>query len=220
MSTSRCILLLCILVLAVTAGCGGHVTEYRYLDEVSSRGSRHVYVQEEGHAKITRGRKLDKVWIDPNFHVGEYHKILIMPVEVAPGLMNDEHSAELADYFKESMQEEIKGRLLLRVINDEEGSLPEKTLVLETGLTQLDKSSRRTNWGTMLLMGFPVDPTHVQMEGRIKDANTNKTVFIFADNRSASLLLGSNKAAWRKHIEDIANDLVLELAVIKAKVID
>jgi hypothetical protein len=138
---------LCVPVIAAAAGCSGHVTEYKYLDEVSSRGSRHVYVQEEGRSKIIRGRKLDKVWVDPGFNVGKYRKILVMPVEVTPGIMNEEHSAELAEYFKESMHEKIKGRLLLRVISDQEGPLPDGTLVLETGLTQLDRSNKLTNWG-------------------------------------------------------------------------
>lgn len=147
MYISRCMLSLCVPVIAAAAGCSGHVTEYKYLDEVSSRGSRHVYVQEEGRSKIIRGRKLDKVWVDPGFNVGKYRKILVMPVEVTPGIMNEEHSAELAEYFKESMHEKIKGRLLLRVISDQEGPLPDGTLVLETGLTQLDRSNKLTNWG-------------------------------------------------------------------------
>lgn len=69
-------------------------------------------------------------------------------------------------------------------------------------------------------MGYPADPTHVQMEGRVKDAGTNKTLFLFADNRVATLLIGSDKDAWMKHIEDIANGLVIELVAIKAKMVE
>jgi hypothetical protein len=36
----------------------------------------------------------------------------------------------------------------------------------------------------------------------------------------ATLLVGSDKDAWRKHIEDITNDLVTELSAIKAKMVE
>ncbi len=200
-------------------GCGGHVTEYRYLDEISSYGSQDVYMHEGGQARLERGKELDKVWVDPDFNIVRYRKIYIKPMEIAPGLMDEEQSSKLAEYFAESLRDAIKGRLLLRVITAEEGPLPEKTLVLETGLAQLDKSSKLTNWGTLLAMGYPVDPTHVQVEGRIKDAKTDETLFVFADNRVGRPLFGSDEETWEEHIADIAGDLVLELATIKVKMV-
>ena len=68
-------------------------------------------------------------------------------------------------------------------------------------------------------MGYPVDPTHVQVEGRLKDANTDETLFLFADNRSGSPLLSDDAETWQKHIADIAKDLVLEIAAVKVKLV-
>lgn len=205
--------------LAITTllGCAGHVTEYGYLDEVSTRGSQDIYVHEDTRNKLTRGKELDRVWVNPDFNIGRYRKIYIKPVEINPDLMSEEQGSQFADYFTKSLQDEIKRRLLLRVITPNEGNLPENTLVLETGLTQLDKSNKLTNWGTLLAMGYPVDPTHVQVEGRLKDANTDETLFLFADNRSGSPLLSDDAETWQKHIADIAKDLVLEIAAVKVK---
>lgn len=196
-------------------GCG-HVTEYRYLDEIA-QGRQDIYMHEGGHERLVRGRELDKVWIHPNFNIGKYNKIYIAPVEIAPGLTGVERSSQLADYFVEQLRDAIRRRLFLRVITTGKEPLPEKTLVLETGLTQLDRSGRLKNWGALLIGIYPVDPTHVQVEGRVRDARTGETLFIFADNRAGGPLFSADEVTWRRHIADIASDLVLELAAIKIK---
>ena len=75
--------------LAITTllGCAGHVTEYGYLDEVSTRGSQDIYVHEDTRNKLTRGKELDRVWVNPDFNIGRYRKIYIKPVEINPDLM-------------------------------------------------------------------------------------------------------------------------------------
>lgn len=218
MLISRWAVFISFLTIALS-GCAGHVTEYRYLDEVSSHGSQDIYIHEDSLNKLRRGKELDRVWISPDFHTGNYRKIYIKPVEIAPDLMNEEQSSQLADYFAKSLQDEIRRRLPLRVITTEEGGLSENVLVLETGLTQLDKSNKLANWGATLAVGYPIDPTHVQVEGRLKDAGTGETLLLFADNRSTSPLLGDNAEAWQKHLSDIARDFVLEIASIKVKLV-
>lgn len=218
MLISRRTVFLSLLTITTLLGCG-HVTEYRYLDEVSSRGSQDIYVYNDNRNKLTRGRELDRVWVDPDFNIGKYRKIYIKPVQIDPGLMDEEQSSQLASYFTESLRDEIKHRLLLRVIESKEGPLPEKTLVLETGLTQLDRSDKVKKLRALPIVINPLDQTYVQVEGRLKDANTNETLFLFADNRAGSALFSGDAEAWQEHIANIAKDLILEMAAIKVKLV-
>lgn len=218
MCASIYIIFLSILVSVCLQGCG-HVTGYKYLNEVTSRGKQAIYVYEDGHDILRRGAKLDKVWRHPDFNIGKYRRIYIAPTEIDPDLMGEGQSSQLADYFTRSLQEEIKRRLVLRIMTTMEGPLPKKALVLETGLTQLDRSSKLKNWPALAVGVYPLDPTHVQLEGRIKDANTGKILFIFADNRAGGPLFSEDEETWQRHVTDIASDLVLELASAKIKLV-
>ncbi|MFQ5862661.1 MAG: DUF3313 family protein [Candidatus Brocadiales bacterium] len=218
MYASKYTVFLSILVSISLLGCG-HVTEYRYLDEIASSGEQDIYEYENGHDILRRGKELDKVWSHPDFNIGKYHEIYITPMEIAPGLIDGEQSSQLASYFTKTLQDEIKRRLLLRIITAKEGPLPQKALILEISLTKLDRSSKFKNWPALLIGIYPLDPTHVQVEGRIKDANTGKTLFIFADNRAGGPLFSGDEETWQRHVADVASDLVLELAAARPKLV-
>src|SRR3989304_539913 len=110
--------------LAITTllGCAGHVTEYGYLDEVSTRGSQDIYVHEDTRNKLTRGKELDRVWVNPDFNIGRYRKIYIKPVEINPDLMSEEQGSQFADYFTKSLQDENTDETLFLFADNRSGS--------------------------------------------------------------------------------------------------
>ncbi len=158
---------------------------------------------------LQKGKKLDLVYKDPNLDFKSYDGLIVKKTAAEVPTTDVVPSESVADAISSALYEEIKGAGIFKDVKKEGQEVTLKYLVLETSLTELNPGSGAKRY----LIGFGAGASNIQVEGKIVDPTTNKTLFAYVDRRagwigvfggrSRSLILDDAIA----HAKDVAEEL-------------
>lgn len=158
---------------------------------------------------LHQGQKLDLVFKDPNLNFKDYEGVIIKKTIAEAPTTHVVPSESVAEVISSALYEEINRAGVFKDVKKEGEEVSSRYLVLETSLTELNPGSGAARY----LIGFGAGATNIQVEGRIVDPTTNKTLFTYIDRRdgwigvfggrSRSLILDDAIA----HAKDVVEEL-------------
>ena len=143
------------------------------------------------------GVPLEQVWVQPEFDVRAYRVLYIAPVQVEPCAYrrNGEQDHQAAQRLAAAVRQQLEVRLreagIFEVVSTDPyfSAARSQALTLQVRITEFNSG----NPGARALIGFGAGATEVQLEGKVIENKTGRTLSEFADRRlhpGGSLLLG------------------------------
>jgi hypothetical protein len=143
------------------------------------------------------GVPLEQVWVQPEFDVRAYRVLYIAPVQIDPcanrrGGEKDHQAAQrLADAFRRQLEQRLREAAIFEVVSTDPyfSTARSQSLTLQVRITEFYSG----NPGARALIGFGAGATEVQVEGKVLECKSGRTLSEFADRRlhpGGTLLLG------------------------------
>jgi len=162
------------------------------------------------------GVQLEQVWINPAFDVRAYRTLYVAPTRIDPQAYyrNPQMDHGIATQISQSLQAQLTGQLqgagIFQFVSDDpffSGKRPQ-ALTLETRITEIysgDPQKRYEN-------GFGAGHTTIQIEGKIVENRTCRTLVEFADRRlnpGDALFIGRAKSANGQYLLNLDSNGVM-----------
>jgi Domain of unknown function (DUF4410)/Protein of unknown function (DUF3313) len=179
-------------VLVTACACGANTTAHH-----------NGYLQSYHRLGHVGGVPLEQVWIEPEFDVRKYRTLYIAPVQIDPyayrrnGEEDRQKAHRLADAYRMVLEQELQGSGIFQFVSTDPyfSRRREGALVLETRITEVNSGNPRQR----VMIGFGAGATEVQVEGKVIELKTCRTLVEYADRR----LHGGGAMFWgRKNAED------------------
>lgn len=175
------------------------------------------YLQDYHRLGHVGGVPLEQVWIHPELNVLDYRTLYIAPVQVDPlayrrhGEADRQKALRLGAALREQLALQLQGAGIFRFVStDPYFAVPRHGgLVLEMRITEINSG----NAGLRKTLGFGAGATEIQLEGKLIEARTCRTLFEFADRRlhgGDALLLGRRKAADAEYLMGINLRMIMD----------
>lgn len=152
---------------------------------------------------LHKGQKLDFVYKDPSLDFKAYDGLIIKKTVADAPTTQAVGSESVAEAIFSAYCEEIKRAGIFKDVKKEGEEISSRYLVLESSLTELNPGSGAARY----LLGFGAGATNIQVEGKIIDPTTNKTLFAYVDRR----------AGWIGVFGGRSRSLILDDAIAHAK---
>lgn len=160
------------------------------------------YLQDYHRLGHVGGVPLEQVWIQSGLDVQDYRTLYIAPVQIDPlayrrrGEEDRQAAFRLANGLRASLLKELQSQGIFQFVStDPYFSTPKQgALILEMRLTEVNGG----NPGLRRWIGFGAGATEVQLEGKLIETRTCRTLIEFADRRlhaGDAIILGSDKSA-------------------------
>lgn len=160
------------------------------------------YLQDYHRLGHVGGVQLEQVWINPAFDVRDWRTLYIAPTRIDPQAYyrNPSMDHAIATQLSQSLQAQITSQLqgagIFKFVSADpwfSGKRPE-ALTLETRITEIYSGDARERYEK----GFGNGHTIVQIEGKIIENRTCRTLVEFADRRlhpGDAMIIGRAKSA-------------------------
>ena len=160
------------------------------------------YLQDYHRLGHVGGVQLEQVWIDPQFDVRAWRTLYVAPTRIDPQAYyrNPQIDHGIATQISQSLQAQltaqIQGAGVFQFVSSEpffSGKRPQ-ALTLETHITEISSGDAKKRYNS----GFGFGATTIQIEGRIIENRTCRTLVEFADRRlnpGDAIFLGRSKSA-------------------------
>ncbi len=176
----------------------------------AANAHKNGYLQDYHRLGHIGGVPLEQVWIHPELNLLDYRTLYIAPVQIDPlayrrnGEQDRQAGARLGGALRNAVTKELQGAGIFQFVSDDPYfSVPRHgALVLEMRITEVNSGKPRLRQ----LVGFGAGATEIQLEGKLIEARTCRTLFEFADRRlhpGDALLMGRTKSQASEYLMGI-----------------
>ena len=145
------------------------------------------FLQDYHRLNHVGGVPLEQVWIHPEFDVREYRSVYIAPVQIDPWAYRrhgqpDRHAAQqIGAAFQATVEQRLRDAQIFPFVSSDPyfAAARHQALRLEVRITEVNSGSA----GVRAFIGFGAGATEFQIEGRVVDQKTCRTLVEFADRR-------------------------------------
>jgi hypothetical protein len=147
------------------------------------------------------GVPIEQVWVHPEFDVQSYRTLYVAPVQIDPlayrrkGEQDHESAGRLAKTFRQVLNKELQESGIFPIVSTDPYFAPSRdgALTLQIRITEFNSG----NPSARAWIGFGAGATEVQIEGKVIENSTCRTLVEFADRRlhpGGALLWGAKLA--------------------------
>lgn len=176
----------------------------------AAKAHKNGYLQSYHRLGHIGGVPLEQVWVHPDLNVLSYRTVYIAPVQVDPmaarrnGQVDYQAGLRLGAALREQLNLQLQGAGIFQFVStDPYFSFPRHgALVLEMKITEVNSG----NPSLRRRIGFGAGATEIQLEGKLIEARTCRTLFEFADRRlhpGDALFMGGAKSADAEYLMGI-----------------
>jgi hypothetical protein len=148
------------------------------------------------------GVPIEQLYIEPEFDIRNFRTLYIAPVQIDPlayrrkGEEDHVKAERLGVALRKVLEQEIKDLGIFEVVSTDPYfmTVHEQALTLQTRITEINSGNPRQR----VMIGFGAGATEVQIEGKIFEHKTCRTLVEFADRRlhpGGAMLWGNKKAS-------------------------
>lgn len=160
------------------------------------------YLQDYHRLGHVGGVPLEQVWINPAFDIREYRTLYIAPTRIDPSayyrnpMMDHAIATQVSTYLQKALTAQLQGAGIFKFASDDpwfSGKRPQ-ALTLETRITEIYSGDPEQRYRK----GFGAGHTIIQIEGKIIENRTCRTLVEFADRRihpGDAMIIGRQKSA-------------------------
>ncbi len=165
------------------------------------------YLQDYHRLGHVGGVQLEQVWFNPEFDVREYRTLYIAPTRIDPSAYyrNPQMDQAIATQVSQALQANLTGQLqgagIFKFVSDDPwfSAKRPQALTLETRITEIHSGDPQERYSK----GFGNGHTTIQIEGKIIENRTCRTLVEFADRRlhpGDAMVLGRQKSADSQYL--------------------
>lgn len=160
------------------------------------------YLQDYYRMNHVGGVPLEQVWIEPELDVRKYRTLYIAPTRIDPsayyrkGEMDHQIATNIAAGIHADLVRELKDAGIFQFVSDDPffAAPRQQALTLETRITEIDSGDPEKRYKP----GFGAGATLIQIEGKLVENRTCRTLIEFADRRNHpgdALWVGKQRSA-------------------------
>lgn len=160
------------------------------------------YLQDYHRLGHVGGVTIEQVWINPSFDVREYRTLYIAPTQIDPSAyyrspgMDHAIATQISKNIQTSLTGQLQGAGIFKFVSDDPyfSAKRPQALTLETRITEIYSGDPEARYRK----GFGAGATVIQIEGKIIENRTCRTLVEFADRRNHpgdAMVLGRKKSA-------------------------
>lgn len=183
----------------------------------AAKAHKNGYLQDYHRLGHVGGVPLEQVWIFPELNLLNYRTLYIAPVQVDPvayrrnGEKDRLAAVRLASALRTQVTQALQGAGIFQFVSDDPYfAVPRHgSLVLEMRITEVNSGNPRLR----RMVGFGAGATEIQLEGKLIEARTCRTLFEFADRRlhpGDALLIGTQKSADGEYLMGIDLRMIMD----------
>jgi len=174
----------CRLVAAVAAS---GVCALAHAEPIVTSAQQTGYLQDYHRLGHVGGVPLEQVWIEPELDVRKYRTLYIPPTRIEPtayykkGAMDHAIATQLAAELHARLVAELQGAGIFQFVSSDPffAAPRHQALTLETRITEIDSGDPQKRYRP----GFGAGATQLQIEGKLTENRTCRTLIEFADRR-------------------------------------
>lgn len=163
------------------------------------------------------GVPLEQVWVHPEFDVRDYRTLYVAPVQIDPLAYRrngaEDHAAaqRIGAAFRATVEQRLRDAQIFPFVSSDPYFATSRHQALRLELRITEVNSGRANLRT--LVGFGAGATEIQIEGRVVDQKTCRTLAEFADRRlhsGGALLAGRQRSCDGEYLMGIDAKMILD----------
>ncbi len=153
------------------------------------------------------GVPLEQIWINPAFDIRAYRTLYIAPTRIDPSAyyrnpqMDHAIATQISQHLQNSLTVNLQGAGIFQFVSDDAyfSAKRPQALTLETRITEIYSGDPEQRYNK----GFGAGHTIIQIEGKIIENRTCRTLVEFADRRihpGDALIIGRQKSADSRYL--------------------
>ncbi len=165
------------------------------------------YLQDYHRLGHVGGVQLEQVWFNPAFDVREYRTLYVAPTRIDPSAyyrcpqIDHAIATQISTSLQAGLTGQLQGAGIFKFVSDDpwfSGKRPQ-ALTLETRITEIHSGDPQQRYSK----GFGNGHTTIQIEGKIIENRTCRTLVEFADRRlhpGDAMIMGRQKSADSQYL--------------------
>lgn len=160
------------------------------------------YLQDYHRLGHVGGVPLEQVWINPSFDIREYRTLYVAPTRIDPSAyyrmpqMDSAIATQISTALHNTLTRQLQGAGIFSFVSDDAyfSAKRPQALTLETRITEIYSGNPEDR----ARIGFGKGHTIIQIEGKIIENRTCRTLVEFADRRihpGDAMIIGRQKSA-------------------------
>lgn len=174
------------------------------------------YLQDYHRLGHVGGVQLEQVWINPAFDVRAWRTLYIAPTRIDPQAyyrsphMDHSIATQISKTLQAQLTAQLQGAGIFKFVSDDpffSGQRPQ-ALTLETRITEIYSGDPQRRYSH----GFGAGHTIIQIEGKIIENRTCRTVVEFADRRihpGDAMIIGRRKSADGQYLLNLDSNGIM-----------
>lgn len=174
------------------------------------------YLQDYHRLGHVGGVQLEQVWFNPAFDVREYRTLYIAPTRIDPSAyyrnpqMDHAIATQVSQALQAGLTAQLQGAGIFKFVSDDPwfSAKRPQALTLETRITEIHSGDPEQRYRR----GFGAGHTTIQIEGKIIENRTCRTLVEFADRRlhpGDALIIGPQKSADSQYLISLDSNGIL-----------
>ncbi len=174
------------------------------------------YLQDYHRLGHVGGVQLEQVWINPSFDVRAYRTLYIAPTRIDPAAyyrcpqIDHAIATQISQTLQAQLTAQLQGAGIFKFVSDDpffSGKRPQ-ALTLETRITEIYSGDPDRRYR----LGFGAGHTIIQIEGKIIENRTCRTLVEFADRRihpGDALIIGRRMSADGQYLLNLDSNGIM-----------
>jgi hypothetical protein len=171
----------------IAAACAALAT-YACAEPMVTSAQQTGYLQDYYRMNHIGGVPLEQVWIEPELDLRKYRSLYIAPTRIdqsayyKKGEQDHQIATNIANGLHQDLLRELKGAGIFGFVSDDPffAAPRQQYLTLETRITEIYSGDPEKRYKP----GFGAGATAIQIEGKLIENRTCRTLFEFADRRN------------------------------------